>query len=171
MQGSSPPAVSGDTAPAASPSNSPRVLAMRVKTPPTGMRPPRRSTNRAWFKSTMSLRLARNSCRAFKGSKLEGRPPTPTWTCSPSCTTQARYPGANRGSRKQCNRGGPTSGTPSNTSSTPTIQSRFTSSARSLAMRELAPSAPTTYRASTQRENPGPSSRSTEPFLNVESPV
>ena len=43
MQGSSPPAVSGETAPAASPISSPSGEAMLGKTPPTGIRPPRRS--------------------------------------------------------------------------------------------------------------------------------
>ena len=50
-QGSSPPAVKGETAPAASPISSPCVLAMCFKTPPTGILPPRVSANSAPSKS------------------------------------------------------------------------------------------------------------------------
>jgi len=53
MHGSNPPAVSGETAPAASPINKPLVFAIFFRTPPTGIRPPRRSTRVAICKSRM----------------------------------------------------------------------------------------------------------------------
>jgi len=64
---SAPPAVSGETAPAASPTSRPRSFAICRSTPPTGMRPPRRSITFAARKSTMSFTLARNSASAAVG--------------------------------------------------------------------------------------------------------
>src|SRR2546423_6529577 len=81
--GSSPPAVRGETAPAASPITNPRSLAIFRKTPPTGMRPPRRSTIFALLRSKRLWQLLRKTSSAISGSKRDGYPPTPRCTCSP----------------------------------------------------------------------------------------
>ena len=54
-----------------------RLREMVRLSPPTGMRPPRRSISLARLKSTMPFKLARNSRNALSGSKRAGYPPTP----------------------------------------------------------------------------------------------
>jgi hypothetical protein len=72
MHGSNPPAVSGETAPAASPINKPLLFAILFRTPPTGIRPPRRSTRVAICKSRMPRTSRWNSSSAEVGSKRFG---------------------------------------------------------------------------------------------------
>src|SRR5678809_287053 len=72
MHGSRPPAVSGDTAPAASPINRPLELAMFLSTPPTGIKPARVSICFALRKSIISATRERKSCSAVIGSNNDG---------------------------------------------------------------------------------------------------
>ncbi|MFB9072640.1 hypothetical protein ACFFX0_16115 [Citricoccus parietis] len=82
----------------------------------------------------------------------------PTWTCSPSRSTHARYPGASLGSITQWKAGSEPSGRSAKTSSAPTSRWRLRLSPRSRATLDRAPSAPTTKRART-RSGPAASSR------------
>src|SRR5215216_2894620 len=72
MHGSKPPAVSGETAPAASPINRPDELAIFLSTPPTGMRPARASICLAFRKSIMPATRERKSSNAVVGSNNDG---------------------------------------------------------------------------------------------------
>ncbi len=73
------------------------------------------------------------------------------------------YPGASTGSSQQWSAGACPVATPWNTSSTPTIQSRFSSSPSDGATRDTAPSAPTTKRARSRSRRPRRTSAAAEP--------
>src|SRR6266480_4561692 len=101
-----PPAVTGETIPAASPTSSTRRAAAGLTTPPQGIRPARTACG-ACVNGNSGAILRRNAAiEAFKPAETPGRRRRARPTCKTPTpwTTQPMYPGISLRSMKQCRR-------------------------------------------------------------------
>ncbi len=137
-----PPAVSGDTRPAASPTSTTSRVAKGRTVPPIGISPPRVPIRRARSKSkTRATRAMKRSRFGRAGSRLA----SPTCVRPTPGTTHPMYPGASCESRNTWSRSS-TPSTSSNSASTPARNARLRPRPAPRATPDRGPSAPTRMR-------------------------